>query len=114
MKSTRFAAFLTLALAIPCGAQTLTVTNASGDLLDGEPNILITLSGDVPPVLETQALDPANYSVISSAPIRTGEVVPGLEGAEIPVSRVSFSGTRRRVLILYLSGLTYGKGQVEV
>lgn len=114
MKSTLFAALLALALAVPCGAQTLTANSASGDLLDGEPNVIITLSGDVPPALETQALDPANYSVTASAPIRTGDVVPGLEGTKIEVSRVTFSGTRRKFLVLFLSGLTYGKGTVEV
>lgn len=117
MTPARLAAVLALALAASAGAQTpsaVTVEEVSGDLLTGEPSILLVLSDDLPAALEPQALDPASYSVIAKAPIRTGEVVPGLEGAEIPVARVTFDGDNRDTLVVHLSGLTYGAGEVRV
>jgi hypothetical protein len=118
MRSTLFAAFLALGLVAPLRAQTLAVEDVTGDLLDGQPQILITLDGNVPAALEPQALDPASYGVVASAPVRAGDVVPALEGTAIPVSRVTFevtqTGTDRSVLVLHLSGFTHGEGKVQV
>jgi hypothetical protein len=102
-----------LLLVAPAAGQAITLESAEGTLIDRQPQIALLFSEEIPADLESQVLDPASYGVTASVPTRTGDVVPAIEGASIPVSKVMF-GPDRSVVVLHLAGFTYGEGTVEV
>lgn len=118
MKATAIGGILLL-LSLPSWGEPLKIEDTSADIdALGSPDVLITLSDGVPTELEEQVLDPANYEVVATAPLRGGDVVPAVEGTAIPISQVSFQETEqgidRSVIVLHMSGFTYGQGEVTV
>ncbi|HWM94254.1 MAG TPA: hypothetical protein VN493_26095 [Thermoanaerobaculia bacterium] len=112
MKATLLA-FTALFAATQAAGQPIEVRSARGNLVRGEPKIVITFSGEIPAALEAQVLNPDTYTVTVPVPTRATDIVPATEETTLEVSGATF-GRNNSVVFLHFSGITYGTGTIEI